>query len=131
MTTLGSPDTTSSINGEAYYYISTTQKSYAFFKPWEIDRKVVAVYFNRQATVENVKRALDSGAYGVIAPMINTREEAEQFVAAARFPPQGQRSWPRADHWLFRSSRVHSACVYPMFWISTASRFGPSPAKLR
>jgi outer membrane protein assembly factor BamE (lipoprotein component of BamABCDE complex) len=54
MTTLGSPDTTSSINGEAYYYISTTQKSYAFFKPWEIDRKVVAVYFNRQATVDNV-----------------------------------------------------------------------------
>jgi outer membrane protein assembly factor BamE (lipoprotein component of BamABCDE complex) len=54
MTTLGSPDTTSSINGEAYYYISTTQKSYAFFKPWEIDRKVVAVYFDRKATVENV-----------------------------------------------------------------------------
>jgi outer membrane protein assembly factor BamE (lipoprotein component of BamABCDE complex) len=54
MTTLGSPDTASSINGEAYYYISTTQKSYAFFKPWEIDRKVVAVYFNRQATVDNI-----------------------------------------------------------------------------
>ena len=54
MTTLGSPDTTSTVGGEAYYYISTTQKSYAFFKPWEIDRKVVAVYFNRQATVENV-----------------------------------------------------------------------------
>lgn len=54
MTTLGSPDTTSSINGEAYYYISTTQKSYAFLKPWEIDRKVVAVYFNRQATVDNI-----------------------------------------------------------------------------
>ena len=50
-TTLGSPDTTSTIGGDAYYYISTTQKSYAFFKPWEIDRKVVAVYFNRQATV--------------------------------------------------------------------------------
>ena len=56
MTTLGSPDTTSSINGDAYYYISTTQKSYAFFKPWEIDRKVVAVYFDRQAMVENVAR---------------------------------------------------------------------------
>lgn len=46
-----------------------------------------------QATVENVKRALDAGAYGVIAPMINSRAEAEQFVAAARFPPQGQRSF--------------------------------------
>ena len=53
-TTLGSPDTTSTVGGEAYYYISTTQKSYAFFKPWEIDRKVVAVYFDGQATVQNV-----------------------------------------------------------------------------
>jgi len=52
--TLGSPDTTSSISGDAYYYISTTQKSYAFFKPWEIDRKVVAVYFDEQSTVQNV-----------------------------------------------------------------------------
>ena len=52
--TLGSPDTTSTIGGDAYYYISTTQKSYAFFKPWEIDRKVVAVYFNGQSSVEYV-----------------------------------------------------------------------------
>jgi outer membrane protein assembly factor BamE (lipoprotein component of BamABCDE complex) len=55
-TVLGSPDTTSSIGGDAYYYISTTQKSYAFFKPWEIDRKVVAVYFDGQSTVQNVAR---------------------------------------------------------------------------
>jgi 4-hydroxy-2-oxoheptanedioate aldolase len=43
--------------------------------------------------VENVKRALDAGAWGVVAPMINTRAEAEQVVAAARFPPQGSRSF--------------------------------------
>ena len=55
-TAFGSPDTTSSIGGDAFYYISTTQKSYAFFKPWEIDRKVVAVYFDGQATVQNVAR---------------------------------------------------------------------------
>ena len=53
---LGSPDTTSTIGGDAYYYISTTQKSYAFFKPWEIDRKVVAVYFDQRQTVENVSQ---------------------------------------------------------------------------
>jgi outer membrane protein assembly factor BamE (lipoprotein component of BamABCDE complex) len=51
---LGSPDTTSTIGGEAYYYISTTQKTYAFFKPWEIDRKVVAVYFNGEGSVNDV-----------------------------------------------------------------------------
>ena len=52
--TLGSPDTTGTIGGDAFYYISTTQKSYAFFKPWEIDRKVVAVYFNGQSSVDYV-----------------------------------------------------------------------------
>jgi outer membrane protein assembly factor BamE (lipoprotein component of BamABCDE complex) len=52
--TLGSPDTTSTIGGDAYYYISTTQKSYAFFKPWEIDRKVVAVYFSGEGSVQQV-----------------------------------------------------------------------------
>jgi outer membrane protein assembly factor BamE (lipoprotein component of BamABCDE complex) len=52
--TLGSPDTTGTINGEAYYYIATTQKSYAFFKPWEIDRQVMAVYFDNHQTVQQV-----------------------------------------------------------------------------
>jgi 4-hydroxy-2-oxoheptanedioate aldolase len=49
-----------------------------------------------QASVENIKRALDSGAYGVIAPMINTREEAEQVTAWSKFPPEGQRSFGSA-----------------------------------
>jgi 4-hydroxy-2-oxoheptanedioate aldolase len=39
-----------------------------------------------------VKRALDAGAYGFIAPMVNTREEAEAAVRAARYPPLGDRS---------------------------------------
>jgi outer membrane protein assembly factor BamE (lipoprotein component of BamABCDE complex) len=51
---LGSPDTTSTIGGDAYYYISTTQKSYAFLKPWETDRKVLAVYFTPGGAVEQV-----------------------------------------------------------------------------
>jgi outer membrane protein assembly factor BamE (lipoprotein component of BamABCDE complex) len=51
---LGSPDTTSTIDGDAFYYISTTQKSYAFLKPWETDRKVLAVYFNGDSTVQQV-----------------------------------------------------------------------------
>ena len=46
-----------------------------------------------QCTTENIKHALDAGAYGVIAPMINTREEAEHFIAWSKFPPQGQRSY--------------------------------------
>jgi outer membrane protein assembly factor BamE (lipoprotein component of BamABCDE complex) len=53
-TVLGSPDTTSTIGGDAYYYISTTQKTIAFLKPYEIDRQVVAVYFDRRQTVQKV-----------------------------------------------------------------------------
>ena len=40
-----------------------------------------------------VSRALDMGAEGVIAPMINTVEDARKFVAVAKFPPVGERSW--------------------------------------
>ena len=35
-----------------------------------------------------VSRALDMGAEGVIAPMINTVEDAKKFVAVAKFPPR-------------------------------------------
>jgi len=40
-----------------------------------------------------VSRALDFGAEGIIAPMINTTADAKAFAAAAKFPPTGERSW--------------------------------------
>jgi 4-hydroxy-2-oxoheptanedioate aldolase len=39
-----------------------------------------------------IGKVLDGGAMGVICPMVNTRHEAEQFVAAAKYPPAGRRS---------------------------------------
>src|SRR5712691_6208794 len=41
----------------------------------------------------SVSRALDFGAEGIIAPMINTQAEARAFAAVAKFPPIGERSW--------------------------------------
>ena len=38
-------------------------------------------------------RLLDLGAEGVIAPMINTVEDARHFVSATKYPPAGERSW--------------------------------------
>ncbi|WP_454754808.1 HpcH/HpaI aldolase family protein [Cupriavidus basilensis] len=38
-------------------------------------------------------KVLDAGAYGVICPMINTREDAERLVAATHYPPLGSRSF--------------------------------------
>ncbi len=39
-----------------------------------------------------IMKALDAGAYGIICPMVNTREDAERFVGACRYAPQGYRS---------------------------------------
>lgn len=40
-----------------------------------------------------IGRALDSGAAGVIVPMVEDAEQAERAVAACRYPPSGVRSW--------------------------------------
>jgi 4-hydroxy-2-oxoheptanedioate aldolase len=61
-----------------------------------------------------VMRVLDCGAYGVICPMINTKAEAEAFVAAGRYPPMGERSfgpfraaqWAGADYWQHANAEV-------------------------
>ncbi len=39
-----------------------------------------------------VKRYLDAGACGVVAPLVRTREEAALLVEAAKYPPEGLRS---------------------------------------
>jgi 4-hydroxy-2-oxoheptanedioate aldolase len=38
-------------------------------------------------------RFLDAGFSGIIAPMINTVEDARRFAAFMKFPPMGERSW--------------------------------------
>ncbi|HEX6482353.1 MAG TPA: aldolase/citrate lyase family protein [Ktedonobacteraceae bacterium] len=43
-------------------------------------------------SVEWFKWALDAGAWGIIVPMVNTREEAERVVEYAKYPPRGTRS---------------------------------------
>ncbi|KAL8295316.1 hypothetical protein RB597_008623 [Gaeumannomyces tritici] len=40
-----------------------------------------------------VKRALDSGAHGILVPLIRTVKEVEQLVSSAKFPPQGTRGF--------------------------------------
>jgi 4-hydroxy-2-oxoheptanedioate aldolase len=39
-----------------------------------------------------IGRLLDGGVTGIVAPRVETAEEAQQVVNAARFPPRGQRS---------------------------------------
>ena len=39
-----------------------------------------------------IGKSLDGGAWGIIAPMINSKEQAEALVCACRYPPRGTRS---------------------------------------
>ena len=41
----------------------------------------------------SASRLLDAGAAAVIAPMINTAEDARRFAAYCKYPPAGSRSW--------------------------------------
>ncbi len=56
---LGTPDTTATYGGDVFYYISSKMESKAFFKPKEIDRRVVAVYFTPE--IDTVQRVAHYG----------------------------------------------------------------------
>jgi 4-hydroxy-2-oxoheptanedioate aldolase len=45
-----------------------------------------------RGTHENIKRVLDAGAWGIVVPMVNTVDEAKLAIAAAKYPPVGNRS---------------------------------------
>ncbi len=71
---------------------------------WDIGQVVGAIASIRQggaaavvrvplSDFATVSRALDFGAEGVISPMINTPADARALVAAAKYPPLGERSW--------------------------------------
>lgn len=51
---LGTPDTTSTVDGQVYYYISSRTEAVAFMSPTVVERRVVAVYFNPLGSVERV-----------------------------------------------------------------------------
>ena len=40
-----------------------------------------------------IMKSLDAGAYGLICPMVNTREDAQKFVAWTHYAPRGTRSF--------------------------------------
>ncbi|MEJ8474204.1 outer membrane protein assembly factor BamE [Roseibium algae] len=56
---LGSPSTTSSLNGDAYYYISQETETTAFLAPDIVGQRVVAVYFDTDGYVKDI------GNYGM------------------------------------------------------------------
>lgn len=55
---------------------------------------LVRVREKEQALIE---QALDAGAQGVLVPTVETVEECEMIVRAAKFAPQGTRGWCNID----------------------------------
>ncbi len=43
-------------------------------------------------TAENIKRVLDTGAWGLVVPLVNSQADAEAVVRASRYPPLGRRT---------------------------------------
>jgi outer membrane protein assembly factor BamE (lipoprotein component of BamABCDE complex) len=52
---LGYPSTQATFGGDAWYYISSTEKQVAFFHPRVISRSILAVYFDKQGKVADVR----------------------------------------------------------------------------
>jgi outer membrane protein assembly factor BamE (lipoprotein component of BamABCDE complex) len=51
---LGTPSTVATISGEVFYYISQQGSQTAFLPQREIDRRIVAVYFDKSRRVERL-----------------------------------------------------------------------------
>lgn len=72
-------------------------------------------------------RMLDVGARGIVCPMIGSRAEADAFVAACRYPPEGIRSYGPV-HGALGAGREHVAraneLVLTLAMIETAEGFG-------
>ena len=60
----------------------------------------------------HVKRALDIGAAGIIAPQVNSVEHAQRIVQAAKYAPAGQRGLgiARAHRYGLQVRQVHAGC---------------------
>ncbi len=60
-------------------------------------------------------RALDFGAQAVIAPMVNSVEDAKTFALSMKYPPAGKRSW--GPHFAVARSRYKGDA-----WMADANR---------
>ena len=55
LSVMGSPSTTSSSNGDKFYYISNKFYKYAFFTPREIERTIVVIGFDKNEIITSIE----------------------------------------------------------------------------
>jgi len=88
---LGSPSTTSEINGKAFYYIHSrfVRESYRASK--EVDRKVMAIYFDRQSNIRDIAiYGLDDGIIIEIVQRTTESQGAELSIIGQLFSNAGR-----------------------------------------
>ena len=52
---LGNASTAATFGGDAWYYISSTEKQVAFFTPTVLNRSILAVYFDKDGRVKDLR----------------------------------------------------------------------------
>ena len=75
------------------------------------------IYRVRSNNSDLIKAALDSGVTGVIVPMVNSAKEAEEAVAAAKYPPRGRRGfapWRASNYYREEASYLATANDTPL-----------------
>lgn len=91
---LGSPATVAAVGrGDAYYYISSTMQQSAFFKPTEVDRQVLAIYFTQGGKVERVANygIKDGKVFDFISRTTPSANTNDQGIVQQLFRNLGQR----------------------------------------
>jgi len=78
-------------------YVDVEHSSFSFDTTGQICMAALALGITPLVRVpstrpDHVSRVLDGGALGIIAPHIRSAEDARHVVAAAKFPPLGERS---------------------------------------
>ncbi|KAF2152785.1 2,4-dihydroxyhept-2-ene-1,7-dioic acid aldolase [Myriangium duriaei CBS 260.36] len=75
-----------------------------------------------------IKRALDTGAHGIMVPQVNNAEEAWQVVQSSKFPPQGVRgqgsAFPAIAHGLGTPDYMRSADQTILTMVQIETRAG-------
>ncbi|GAC1336424.1 MAG: outer membrane protein assembly factor BamE [Beijerinckiaceae bacterium] len=83
LTILGTPSTTSTVGGDAWYYISQrVEQKVRFLVPEVTDQRVIAVYFTKQKKVERVANyGLEDGkVIDILSRTTPTAGSEESFV---------------------------------------------------
>jgi outer membrane protein assembly factor BamE (lipoprotein component of BamABCDE complex) len=83
---LGSPSTTSTVGGSAWYYFSQrTVRAVEFMKPRIVDQRIYAVYFDKDAKVERVANygMKDGRVFDFISRTTPTGGTEESFLQNA------------------------------------------------